>query len=224
MHPAIIVLIALIFIGAIFCGFYFSKKAIVKRALKKAPYKRIHEFTPGERGKAVGKIVYAGQVLQAPLSKRHCVAYHVEVQEHRRHGKSSSWVTVINEEKRGDIVIHDGMGYAFVEPQHIQTYFVQDANFSSGTFNDATPELIEYMRMHGRDTTGLLGFNKNLRYREGILEQHEVVAVVGVGMWGSARGKNLNLTQDRLLVMNVDEKGKLYLSDDPDVIKVDLQQ
>lgn len=224
MHPAIIVLIILVVVVLIFCGFYFSRKAIVKRALKKTPYKRIHEFTPGERGRVVGKIVYAGQVLQAPLSKRHCTAYHVEVQEYRSHGKSGSWVTVINEEKRGDIVIHDGMGYAFVEPQHLQTYYVQDVNLSSGTFNDATPELIEYMRLHGRDTTGLLGFNKSLRYKEGILEQHELVAVVGVGMWGSARGKNLNLTQDRVLIMSVDEKGKLYLSDDPDVTKTDNAQ
>lgn len=223
MHPVFIVLIALAVVIAIFCGFYFSKKAIVKRALKKTPYKRIHEFTPGEKGKVIGKIVYAGQVLQAPLSKRHCVSYHVEVQEHRRHGKSSSWVTIVNDEKRGDIVVHDGMGYAFVEPQHIQAYLVQDANFSSGTFNDASPELIEYLRMHGQESTGLLGFNKQLRFKEGILEQNEMVAVVGVGMWGSARGKNLNLTQDRVLIMNVDEKGKLYLSDDPDVVKMDQQ-
>ncbi len=221
MHPAIIVLIIVVFVGIFFVAFFFSKKAIVKRALKKTPYKRIHEFTPGEKAKVIGKIVYAGQVLQAPLSKRHCASYHVEVQEHRRHGKSSSWVTIINEEKRGDIVVHDGMGYAFVEPQHIQAYLVQDANFSSGTFNDASPELIEYLRMHGQNSTGLLGFNKQLRYREGILEQNEMVAVVGVGMWGSARGKNLNLTQDRVLIMNVDEKGKLYLSDDPDVIKTE---
>lgn len=221
MQAVIVTLIIVAFAALIFLGFFFSKKAVVKRALRKTPYKRIHEFVNGEKGKVVGRIVYAGQTLQAPLSKRRCAAYHVEVQELQRRGKHSSWVTIINDEKRADVVIHDGMGYAYVEPQHIQSYLVQDANFSSGTFKDASPELTEYMRMHGRDTTGFLGFNKSLRYKEGILEQGETVAVVGVGTWGSARGKNLNLNNDRLLIMNVDEKGKLYLSDDPDVTKVE---
>lgn len=210
--------------GLIVVAVMFSKKAIIRRALKNAPYKRIHEVQNGEKARVVGRIVYAGQVLHSPLSKRHCVAYHVEVQELRRSGKHNTWVTVINEEKRGDIVIHDGMGNALVDSASVQTLMVQDANFNSGTFNDASPELEEYLRMHGRQSTGFLGFNKSLRYREGILEQNELVAAVGVGTWGSARAKNLNLPNDRLLMIGPDEKGKLYVTDDPGLIKTESAQ
>jgi hypothetical protein len=217
------IIVAIVIIGLIVLGIVFSKKAIIRRALNKAPYKRIHEVQNGEKARVVGRIVYAGKVLTSPLSRRHCASFHVEVQEYRRHGKSGSWVTVINDEQKGDIVIHDGMGNAQVDLA-VQSLMVQDANFSSGTFNDASPELIEYLRTHGRDSTGLLGFNKQIRYKEGILEQGELVAAVGVGTWHSARAKNLNLPNDRLLVLGPDEKGKLYITDDPGLIKTEPLQ
>lgn len=222
--PIVIVLVVAVIIGSIVLAVFFSKKAVIKRALKKAPYKRIHEVQPGEKARIVGRIVYAGQVLHSPLSKRHCVAYHVEVQELRRSGKSSTWVTVVNDEKRGDIVIHDGMGNALVDSQSVTTLMNQDAGFSSGTFNNATPELEEYLRTHGRTSTGFLGFNKNLRYKEGILEQNELVAAVGVGTWGSAQAKKLNLPNDLLLMMGPDEKGKLYVTDDAKLVGIGQEQ
>lgn len=217
----IAIIVIVVVVAVIVLAFVFSKKAVMRRALKKAPYRRIHEVQTGEKARVVGRVVYAGQVIQAPLSGRHCVAYHIEVQELQNRGKHSSWVTVINEEHRGDIVIHDGMGNALIDSKHVQTLMVQDANFSSGTFNDATPHLEEFLRLRGRKSTGLLGLNKGLRYREGILEQNEVVAAVGVGTWGSAGAKNLNLPNDRLLLLTPDEKGKLYITDDPSLIKVE---
>jgi hypothetical protein len=214
------IIIAVVFIVIIVLAFVFSKKAIIRRALNKAPYKRIHEVQNGEKARIVGRIVYAGQVLTSPLSRRHCAAFHVEVQEYRRHGKSGSWVTVINDVQKGDIVVHDGMGNAHIE-KSVDMLMVHDANYSSGTFNDATPELQQYLQYHGRGSTGLLGFNKQIRYKEGILEQGELIAAVGVGTWHSARGRNLNLPQDRLLVLGPDEKGKLYITDEPGLIKTD---
>jgi hypothetical protein len=219
---ALVVVIVIVFIGGVIAlTVVFSKKSVVRRALKNAPYKRIHEVQNGEKARIVGKIVYAGQVLQSPLSKRHCAAYRVEVQEYRQHGKSGSWITVINDEKKGDIVIHDGMGNALIDPQSVQTLMVQDAGYQSGTFKNASPELEEYLRLHGRASTGFLGFNKSLRYNEGILEQGELVAAVGVGTWHSAQAKGLKLPADRVLVLGPDEKGKLYITDEPKLIITD---
>ena len=219
--PVVFVIVGVLIAGSLFYAIFYSRKAVVKRALKKTPYRRISEFTQGEKGRVVGKIVFAGQVLTAPLSGRRCAAFHVVVEEYRRSGKSGSWVTIINEEVNGDIVINDGMGYAYVPPAGLKTYFVQDAKFSSGTFNDASQHLEAYLSRHGRASTGMLGFNKSIRYREGILEEHEIVAAVGTGTWGSASQRNLNIARDRILYMSPDEKGKLYLSDDPDVIKTE---
>jgi len=218
------VIVTIVIVGIIVLAIVFSKKNIIKRALKKAPYKRIHEVQNGETARIVGRIVYAGQVLQSPLSGRHCAAYHVEVQELRSSGKNSSWVTIINEEKRGDVVIHDGMGNAWVDSQSVTTLINLDANYSSGIFNDAQQHLEAYLAQHGRKSTGLLGFNKNIRYKEGILEQGELVAAVGVGIWGSAQSKKLNLTADRLLMMGPNEKGKLYLTDDVSLTNLAAQQ
>ncbi|HTF03894.1 MAG TPA: hypothetical protein VK826_07710 [Bacteroidia bacterium] len=215
-----VIVIPLVIAGLVL-AWYFSKKQVVKRALRNAPHRRINEFVTGENGKVVGKVIFAGETLQAPLSKRKCAAYHVVVQEYRQHGKSGSWHTIIEEEKRGDLVLHDGIGYAFIEPHNIQSFLVQDASFSSGTFNDASHELEGYLAQHGRKSTGLLGFNKSIRYREGVLEENEIVAAVGCGTWSTARQKNVRISGDRLLVIGVNEKGKLYLSDDPDVVKTE---
>ena len=55
----------------------------------------------------------------------------------------------------------------------------KDKHGSSGTFNDAHPRFETFLNEHDESSVGLLGFNKGLKYREGVLEAGEEVYVRG---------------------------------------------
>jgi len=215
MDPFFIFIFLAFFAGLIFVGIYFSRKSVVRRALKKAGEKRIGEFMDGDTGKIVGRVVFAGRTLTAPLSMRSCVYYHIVVEEYRSSGKSGSWHTIIEDEQKGDIVISDGSHYAVIDPQQIKSFLVPDVNYSSGTFNDATPHLEQFLSHYGRKSTGLFGLNKSLRYREGILEKDETFAVSGQGQWIAPQSRGLNISARRVLMITPGQEGHVYLSDDP---------
>ncbi|TND08306.1 MAG: hypothetical protein FD123_2337 [Bacteroidetes bacterium] len=217
MKPELVILFIIIVAALAVLGYYFSRKAVVRRGLRKSEEKKIGHFSDGDTGRVVGRVVFAGRTLTAPLSKRSCVYYHVVVEEYRSSGKSGSWHTVIEEEQKGDVVIFDGSHYAVIDTGNAKTYLVPDANYSSGTFNDATHELEQFLQRHNRTSTGLLGFNKSLRYREGVLERDETFAVAGRGRWTATHHHNLKLSAQRVLVISPGETGHVYLSDDPGV-------
>jgi hypothetical protein len=87
---------------------------------------------------------------------------------------------------------------------------VKDGKFSSGTWNDASPQLQKFLESHGRSSTGMLGFNRRLKYLEGIFEEHEPVAVLGHGFW-EAEGSTT-------LIMKPG-KDPIYVSDVPNTKK-----
>jgi hypothetical protein len=95
------------------------------------------------------------------------------------------------------------------------TYLVPDANYSSGAFDDATPELEEFLSIYNLKSTGMFGFNKKLRYREGVLEKDEMCAVLGEGQWNETKDHNLKLPSVKVLVVTTLQQEKIYLSDDP---------
>lgn len=194
-------------------GFMFSKKVIVKRNLKKYRVKPIADFKEGERSRIIGKVVYVGKPLQAPLSGRTCSHYYVHIEEKG----SDSWTTCMEEEKSGNVVLQDGDYYALIKHANLKSYIVQDQKYSSGTFNDATPLLERYLKKHGHDTKGLLGFNKQLRYSEGILEEGERVTVAGLGEWKQAEDLGLPESYGKVLVMH-GGNDSLYLTDARDIV------
>lgn len=198
---------------AAFSTYYFSTKKSVSRALNKTKVKKIDSFVNGDIGKIVGRVVLAGQTLQAPISKRKCCCYHIVVEEGI--GDINEWHERINEEKKADVIIYDGTGYAIIDTGKMISYLIPDANYSSGTFNDASPEINEYLSHHNFKSRGLFGFNKTLRYKEAVLEDGEMVAVTGVGQWNETQDHKLNLPTSKVLVITAQEEEKVYLSDDP---------
>ena len=61
MKPEFIIpfIIGAVILVAVFTSFYFSKKAVVKRKLKKAIGKKISDFVSGDIAKVVGKQIEA---------------------------------------------------------------------------------------------------------------------------------------------------------------------
>lgn len=216
----------LIFLGAaliigsiILVSLLFSKKAVIKRKLKKATGKKISDFVSGDIAKVVGKVEFVGEPLIAPLSGRRCAHYYVLVEQKVSSGKSSHWKTLIEEEVVGTFVIRDGRHCAHINSKNVKSYLVEDRRYSSGYAADATAVLEKYLNDHGQKSEGFFGMNKTIRYKEGVLEEGELIAAVGRGEWKNAEQEQLPDIYDRVLVITSTEEEAVYLSDDPDTVK-----
>lgn len=210
----LIVIFAVIVIIILFNS--FTKKAIVKRKLRKTPSKEIKDFRNGDVAKIVGKVEFAKKPLIAPLSGRECTYYNILVEKQVSNGKSSSWKKIIKEEISQDFIIREKDKIALIDTQNVKSYLVPDKKFSSGAFNDATPNLESYLHKHGHESTGLLGFNKSIRYKEGVLEKGETVAVVGTGKWTETSEIFPN---ERILKVISQPEKPVFLSDDPSTLE-----
>lgn len=221
MHSGFIfpVVITIVFGGIFFLQYYLSRKSVVKRKLKKAAGMKMSSFYSGDIAKVAGSVEIVGEPLIAPLSGRECAYYYVLVEQLQSSGKSSHYSKLIEDEKSGTFLIRDGRYRAKINPDsRLKTYLVQDKEYSSGTGNDATTTLENFLNMHGEKSENFLGFNKTIRYKEGILEAGEMVAVTGRGEWKTAVEAGLPGTYGRILVFSSDENEPVYMSDDPDTI------
>jgi len=211
--------IGIIVVTIIIVSNFFSKKAIIKRKLKQATGKKISDFISGDIAKVVGKVEIVGEPLIAPLSGRRCAHYTVLIEEKVSTGKSSHWKAIIEEEKAGEFVIRDGRHIAHINSEVVKSYLVEDKQYSSGLGEDATDVLEKYLNDHGQKSEGIFGWNKTIRYNEGILEEGELIAVIGRGEWKNAEQLKLPDTYDRVLAITSTEQEPVYLSDDPDTVK-----
>ncbi len=214
-YQFIFIVIALIVGVAIFLGAYFNKKATIKRKLRKAPVKRVFSFVNGEVAKLVGKVELVDEPLVAPLSNRKCSYYHILVEQQVSSGKSSHWKKLIEEEVSCKFVIRDGNSHAFIQGKDLKSHIIDDRKYRSGFLQDATEGLERYLNRHGYKSENVLGLNKTIRYKEGVLEKEEEVAVMGKGEWKEAGMIDLPDYYGRVLVVSATEDDFVYLSDDP---------
>jgi len=222
MEPGILIFIGgLLFVGAIFFFlFYFSKRAAMRRKMKNAVSQKISQFINGDVAKIVGNIEFVGEPLLAPLSGRPCAYYHAIVEQRVSSGKNSNWKKLIDEEISGKFVIRDGRDCALIDCKQIKTYLVPDKTFHSGFMNDASTQLEQFLTQRGIKSVSFIGLNKTIRYREGVLESGELVAVLGKGEWKEARDLNIPESFGKILQITPTDKQPVYLSDDPQTVKV----
>ncbi len=179
----LIITILLVAAGVGLYSWYYSEEQIVKRRLRNMPRTQIGQISDGAVVKLVGRVSFFNQPLIAPLSGRACAYYKVVVEEYRNSGKSGHWKTIIEETQGQDFLLVDESGQCIVRMVNAMSAVNKDANFRSGTFNDASPVLESFLARHGRSSTSFIGLNKSIRYKEGIFEANETVAVVGLARW-----------------------------------------
>jgi hypothetical protein len=216
--------IFLIIITVILYNYFFSEKAKIKRKLINASVKKISSFKNNETAKIIGNIEIIEEPLIAPLSNRKCAHYYIRIEHKVSSGKNSHWKTIIEEEVSQKFIIKgEDKSYAYLNENNIKSYIVQDEKFSSGFGNDATERLEKYLESKGYESEGIFGFNKTLRYYEGILENNEKIAVFGKGNW--TKGSLLNLPNKFKDVLKITSQPKLkvYLSDDPETTFQELK-
>ncbi|BAO75713.1 hypothetical protein [Winogradskyella sp. PG-2] len=161
--------------------YFFSVDKIILRKLKKTPYKPINRIKENEYAKIIGKAKYVHKPLTAPLSGRPCVYYHVIIEKTIKNG----WTTYAEDKNIQDFFIESSNELAFINVNQAnkftKLFLVKDHNKRSGFLNDASARLEDYLESLGKSSTSFLGFNKSLRYREGIIELDEKIAVKGIG-------------------------------------------
>lgn len=215
-EQAIPFLIGAFVVGIFVYNYFFSRNARINRRLKKAPWKKLADFKSGDTAKIVGEIIPIEDEMTAPLSKRKCCHYFIDVEQKKSSGKNSHWKTIIQEEVSTRFLIKDGDRYALVNDIRVMTNIVIDANFSSGTFDDAAPALESFLKDHGLQSENWLGLNKSIRYEEGILEANETVSVLGTGHWKPAAEFDLPAEYGEVLAIRAADDSYVYLSDDPE--------
>jgi hypothetical protein len=75
------------------------------------------------------------------------------------------------------VTVDDGTGRALVDPTAARIDVDIDTTSKSGTLDDPTEAEAAFLQRHGQKGAGWL-FNKRLRYREGVFEVGERIAVM----------------------------------------------
>ncbi len=217
--PIIVVVFGLI----AFLGYYFSAKQMVLRKLSKIPLKPATGLKTSELTKVTGKALHVKEPLIAPLSGRECVFYTIKIEKRVSNGKSSHWKTVIKEEKTQEFFINNNGDFVIVRPtqspKNYISYLVKDKKTSSGTFNNPTPEFESLLRQYNIDPLNFLGFNKSLRYKEGVIEIGEQITVSGIAKWKTLNQPIPDYHYSKVAELVNQGKEKLIITDLPLKIK-----
>ena len=197
-------------------AWYFSEAQRVKRGLAATPVKTIAELRDGDVARVIGTLRLGPTRLTAPLSGRACALYFVRAREQQ--GKSST--EVIRDSEGVEFVLDDGSGTAIVRPDSFELRLVQDHEERSGTWNDASPAVVDYLASKGQSPEGFLGFNRALQFHEAVLEEGErvtVLAAVKLELDPEPQSAGEGY-RDRPMrkVLVTPPSGVMLLSDDPD--------
>ena len=217
----ILIIIFIIVLIIVFINYFFGKKQVIIRTLSKIPHKPIHSFKTNEIVKVTGKALHVDTPLIAPLSKRKCIFYYVRIEQKKSNGKNSYWKTLVTDEKIQNFFLSDNDHMLIVQPTHNPLNFVSylqiDKKTKSGTFNDPTPEFESVLKSYNINPNGLFGFNKRLRYKEGIIEIGEEITVAGQVRWKTLNEPIPEYPYSKIASIENPENKKIIITDLPEV-------
>jgi len=125
-------------------------------------------------------VVEATEVVASPFQASPSVFCRWSVEEYRRRGKSSSWVTVLSGVEKRDFWIRDESGRVRVPVANLTPvlYLAGKNTTASGTFRAAPEHIESFLSRHGRSSTGWV-FNKSMRYTEENIAPGEHIYALG---------------------------------------------
>lgn len=219
----IIISIVSVVVIIIFLIYYFSPKTTILRRLKKLRFSKIGSLQNHNYSKVEGNALNVNQPLIAPLSQRECVFYQILIEKKVGSGKNSHWKTVVDEEKIQDFLVEQTGERLIIfpkqNPENYYAYLVSDKKANSGTFNDPTPEFQSLLDNYGIESTGLFGFNKQIRYRESIIEIGERITVAGYVKWIELEQPVSDYNYSRVATLVAKDKNKILITDTTEALK-----
>ncbi len=181
-------LLPFLFIGVILTifavSYFFHEKQVILRELRKTKAKSMLRISNGEYVKIIGKALYVNELIQAPISLRKCILYQTKVKQKQ---SKNSWSTIIDETSKTDFFIEVKGETAIVSlgdsKGNKKIYLEKDKKENSGVWNDPNDRLKVYLQKHNEKATSWLGFNKTMKYHEGIIENGEMIVIKGIAQW-----------------------------------------
>lgn len=138
-------------------------------------------------------VVEASDVVNSPFQMVAAVYVRWKVEEYRKRGKSSSWVTVLSGAETRDFWIRDESGRVRVPSGTVKPvlYLAGKNTTASGTFRAAPDHIERFLSQHGRSSSGWV-FNKSMRYTEECIQPGEHIYAIG---WTRREGNEPAFTQ-----------------------------
>jgi hypothetical protein len=166
--------------GASIYRWYGSDARRLRRWMLQSPRARIADAPEGTSVRLVGEVIALdGHLVEAPLGAQPCVYFEAVLERISDDANVDLWKEVVRETGGVPFLLQDETGRAIVDPTHARVTLAKMTTGESGTFDDPSDRERAFLARHGQPEK-LLVFNRSYRYREGILEVGERVAVVGV--------------------------------------------
>lgn len=179
-------LAALLLAGLRGAHWYFEPDGHTKRAIREAKAVSIEDAPSDAEVRITGTVAYVdeGGPLVAPISGRPCAAWQVLIEElvFEEGRKEPRWRRIMGEVKSRDFYVEDDTACAKVDGSQLDLLLTFDVHGEHRPgISEPHPRLAQLLYEEGLiHTTGMLvGCDKHVRYKEGILEAGERVSVVG---------------------------------------------
>lgn len=224
MNNAFLIIGITLLVGTIiFLTYYFKRKTIILRRLKKLRHQPINSLKTNIYSKIEGVAININEPLIAPLSKRKCVFYKIKIEQEKGDHENSYWRTLKEEENIQDFFIEQNEKRLIIlptkVPKNYYDYLVTDKKTHSGTFNDPTPEFKALLNHFNIDSEGFFGFNKQLRYSEAIIEIGEPLVVAGFVKWMTLESPIADYNYSRVATLVAKDNTKILITDSPDALR-----
>jgi hypothetical protein len=191
---------------------YFSNAEVVRRGLRGARLYRIRAFPPDKVARIAGTVRRSGELLEAPVTGRRCIAYVVRLREES--GGTGVTHPAIEETRGNPFLVEDTEGRALVKLERERCSLTLERHKEVGVVESTSgiDALLARQSVHkggGR-----------FRFEEGILEEGDRIAVLGKGRFepdpeGEGASPQGYRTRAMRLILEPTRNGRLFVSDDP---------
>jgi hypothetical protein len=161
--------------GMISLGRWLSRDQRIDRHVRTAFRRSISDFDDGAMAAVSGIAVPAVPPLVAPLSRRACIYYEVDVQAFD--SSCQMWGTVHAESAGQDFLIQDATGAALVRSGRWKISVQRGARFVDASWSGRDPTLDQFLSRRGLVDFG----GRQLRWRERLLLAGDRLEVSGLG-------------------------------------------
>jgi hypothetical protein len=191
-----------------FNGFLVWRK---KKLIENIPTSKIRSIAMG-LVEIFGEAVKSETLLESPFSHSRCLYYMYKVEEYRKQGKHSRWVTLKIDTRGAPFYLKDSTAKVLVDPQGAIVDIPHDNVYRSDFGRDPPKPVLDFMKQNKLSyESWFFGMNKKMRYTEFFIAPHDKVYVMGTAMQKSPGGT----TNVENIVIRKGKNEKLfYISDE----------